>query len=182
MAFNQSTMYGTGTGLAAGRRGFDVGSLGGLAGIALGREGQALQQAQGQAQQQAQQMTAGGANPFAAGRAAMASATQAQAGIRAQTDERLAQLAEQERQIRAAEEERKRQQASQLLAGGLSTAGAVIGSIVPGLGTAIGGGLGSAVGGGLGSALGGAAPGGDPSSNQARVAGWAEQARQRRGL
>lgn len=149
--FNQSTMYGTGTGLAAGRRGFDVGSLGGLAGIALGREGQALQQAQGQAQQQAQQMTAGGVNPFAAGRAAMSSATQAQAGIRAQTDAQLAQLAEQERQIRAAEEERKRQQAQQLIAGGLSTAGAVIGSVVPGLGTSIGG----AAGGGLASALGG---------------------------
>lgn len=148
---NSAHYYGTNAGLAASRRGFGVGSLGGLAGIALWRETQALQQAQGQAQQQAQAMTASGVNPFAAGRAAMASAAQAQSGIRAQTDAQLAQLAEQERQIRAAEEERKRQEAWRLLAGGLSTAGAVVGSIVPGIGTSIGG----AAGGGLASALGG---------------------------
>ena len=154
MGFNQSVMYGGSAGYAAGQRGFGVGSLGGLAGIALGRERDALVQAQGQAQQQAQAMTAQGANAFGAQRQAQAGMIDAQAGIRAQTDSQLAQLAERERQIQEEERRRKEQQAQQMLAGGLSTAGAVIGSVVPGLGTSIGGGLGGAVGGSLGGALG----------------------------
>lgn len=95
-------------------------------------------------------MTSAGANPFGAARAADR-AYQAQAGdIRQQASEQMQQAAAMEAQRREEEMLRKQQEARQFLGAGLSTAGAVLGTVVGGpIGAQAGGGLGSMVGGGL---------------------------------
>lgn len=95
-------------------------------------------------------MTSAGANPFGAARAANRS-YQAQAGdIMQRQSEQMQQAAAMEARRREEEALRKQQEARQFLSGGLSTAGAVLGTVVGGpLGSQIGSGLGGAVGGGL---------------------------------
>jgi hypothetical protein len=101
------------------------------------------------------QATSAGANPFGAARLAQRGYLDRVGQVRTQEAQTLADVASMEAQRREQEALRRQQEARQFLGAGLSTAGAVLGSVVaPGLGGGIGGGLGSAVGGamGLGSA------------------------------
>lgn len=95
-------------------------------------------------------MTSTGANPFGAARAA-SRAYQAQAGdIMQRQSEQMQQAAAMEARRREEEALRRQQEARQFLGAGLSTAGAVLGTVVGGpIGAQAGGGLGGAIGGGL---------------------------------
>lgn len=143
--------YGTSGLQAAGARGISVpyGSPDVYA-SALGRERQAIAQTQGAARAGANTMASAGMNPFLAQRQMAQQQLQAQGQIQAQTNGLLEQRAEAERQRLEEERLRKEAQGRQMLAAGLSAAGGVLGTIVPGMG-----GLGSAAGGAIGGALGG---------------------------
>ena len=145
--------YNPGVGQGMGTSGLEANRYGAyqnVAEAARNRQREGLGSARRDMAYQIAGMTSAGANPFGAARAADR-AYQAQAGdIRQQASEQMQQAAAMEAQRREEEMLRKQQEARQFLGAGLSTAGAVLGTVVGGpIGAQAGGGLGSAVGGGL---------------------------------
>jgi len=121
-----------------------------VANAARDQQRQGLGSARRDMAQQIAGMTSQGANPFGAARAAGRAYEQQAGQIRAQASQQMADAAAMEAQRREQEMLRKQQEARQLIGGGLSTAGAVLGTVIGGpLGSQIGGGIGGAVGGGL---------------------------------